>query len=253
MDLVSGYADSDEEELEEGNKSYENNITISKSVNNNFKTIDNTDNKSIHQSSKNITVVGSNNISTKRIKKLDISFLPLEIQAALMNGDSMKDSDDEVDDKKRYHYPQVTKQPSIQDANSSQLLSLLPPPKLPSNNSKQDIENNIPNTDKPIIINQAIQYNDNENEDFSSFKEDNDDADTKNPVVVNKVKDNSVKSSFSFGYTSTEIVRTNEDGNSSIDNKVVNIHKKDTLAKKDILPWFQTEKKPLVEVYISYV
>lgn len=81
--------------------------------------------------------VNSNNGSSqtagqRKVKRLDISILPPEIQAALARGDSIRDSDDEDEPK----INNVSNKPSEHNKTEtkSKLLGMLPPPK-----SKEDI------------------------------------------------------------------------------------------------------------------
>lgn len=147
----------------------------------------------------------------RKVKRLDISFLPTEIQAALTRGDSTNDSDDEGVGLGVQSLRSVSKDiPGGSNSGSkSKLLGMLPAPK-----SKDDTKP----TEVPV-----------------------------KPIVNHTDEQPASKSSFVFGFTSTSTSRTAKASNEGNFNAGIG---EDTTApvksdeESDIqqLPWMQSIK-----------
>jgi hypothetical protein len=91
----------------------------------------------------NVGTETSRTVSTKKRRKLDLSFLPSEIVNALTRGDSTKDSDDEGEIGQKCK-PNKSEPTSI---SQCKLLSLLPPP---ATSTKQSDFNSIFDSDVSV-------------------------------------------------------------------------------------------------------
>lgn len=166
-------------------------------------------------SSSKTSVIGQQ----KKVKKLDISFLPPEIQAALARGDSTRDSDDDEPGPIN-----VTKSSSVNKASgkpldeaSCKLLGMLPAPKghdVESTGSSSGAVTTIPVVPPSVATKETTT--------------------TAKPAAP--------KSSFSFGYCSTETVRSGQGKTSSVSVSV------ESKPEVPVMPWFQDIQKPIEAV-----
>lgn len=159
----------------------------------------------------------------KKVKRLDITFLPPEIQAALARGDSTKDSDDEDDGIARFSGSFKASAQPITDASSA-LLGMLPAPK---GKDTDALANKPVMKTRPAGIPASVKSA----------------AGEEGPA-----KTSAPKSAFSFGYTTVEKTKTvaSKAGNSSaaasvaapVANKKQNVEEEE---KSTVLPWFQEQ------------
>jgi len=168
----------------------------------------------------------SGGVVQKKVKKLDISFLPAEIQAALARGDSTRDSDDDeagpVTSTTQTKVSKSANKPV--DAASSLLLGMLPAPKVYETDKPAPSSSSGGNTKAPaapLVPNAA----------------------TKGPPAVKPTPAAAAhKSTFSFGYSSTETVRTGQGKTGSVTVSV------DSKPDVPVMPWFQDIQKPIEAV-----
>lgn len=157
----------------------------------------------------------------KKVKKLDISFLPPEIQAALARGDSTRDSDD--DDEPR---PTIANKASASKTNnkpldeaSCKLLGMLPAPKGHETESSDNSsgQTKIAAKAAPLVSTSAAPKD----------------------AAAAAAKPAAPKSAFSFGYSSTETVRTSQGKTGSVSVSV------ESKQEVPVMPWFQDIQKPI--------
>lgn len=163
----------------------------------------------------------------RKVKRLDISFLPPEIQAALARGDSTNDSDDDVESSgTRSHsagVPKLSADSGNGNDNKSKLLGMLPAPK-----AKE--EPKLVSTEKKETV----------------------------PATANSkaaVEGAAPKSAFVFGFTSTATSRVTK--KTAVEDIAtqgkVNTSTADADSDNDnetpVLPWMQSSKtKAVAEV-----
>ena len=159
----------------------------------------------------------------KKVKKLDISFLPPEIQAALARGDSTRDSDDDETGPVNVAKTSVNKASSKPlDEASCKLLGMLPTPKghdVESTGSSSGAGASNKVTAAPLVPTSV--------------------ATTETATTA---KSAAPKSAFSFGYSSTETVRSGQGKTSSVS---VSVESKPDVP---VMPWFQDIQKPIEAV-----
>jgi len=164
----------------------------------------------------------------KKVKKLDISFLPPEIQAALARGDSTRDSDDDEPG------PVIVTKSSVNKANSKpldeascKLLGMLPAPKsydVESTGSSLGAGANSAAATAPLVPTSVT---------------------TKETATT--AQSAAPKNAFSFGYSSTETVRTGQGKTSSVS---VSVESKPDVP---VMPWFQDIQKPIEAVSANFL
>jgi len=218
-------------------------------------------NRSIHTisaptttSSSVLSVSASSTVTVdKKRKKFDISILPIEIQHALARGDTLKDSDDDEEVtkvtatstlsrevKKKHSDPSNNSSSSSRSSSSSSssscpLLSLLPNPKIKNNVevSKLDLKSTSSLSSQPVkgpIVHTDETYlygNDDDGDD-----DDDDKYKVKRSGITSDISTttkHSSKSTFSFGYVTTEETRIDKNGTSSVSNSL------DSSGQKDLL------------------
>ena len=220
-------------------------ITTS-SVNRSISTISAPTSSSVQSVSASSTVT----VDKKR-KKFDISILPIEIQHALARGDTLKDSDDDDDEVtkvietstlsrevKKKHSDQSSSSSSSSRSRSSSsscpLLSLLPNPKIKNNVEvgKVDLKSTSSLPSQPVkgpIVHRDGTY-------LYGNDDDDDDDDDKYKVKrsgitsdISTTTKQSSKSTFSFGYITTEETRIDKNGTSSVSNSLDSSDQKDLL------------------------
>lgn len=174
-------------------------------------------------SSTSSTAVGQQ----KKVKRLDISFLPPEIQAALARGDSTRDSDDDEPGPviQKSNVSKSINKPL--DETSCKLLGMLPAPK------GHEMESTGISTGKAVTNNIAKAT----------------------PMVPASVttkettttaKPAASKSAFNFSYSSTETVRTGQGKTGSVSVSV------ESKPEVPVMPWFQDIQKPIEAVSEVY-
>lgn len=161
----------------------------------------------------------------KKIKKLDITFLPPEIQAALARGDSTRDSDDEDDINVSHSATTKTNnQPAAENPLSSLLLGMLPAPKSKEESYNTSTTSRIQVGNVPTSSNSVDQAS----------------SSTKAPAP---------KSAFSFGYTTVEKKKvgtvksdqTTASDSTSTKSSFVDVDTGEKAAP--VLPWFTEEPR----------
>jgi hypothetical protein len=182
----------------------------------------------------------------KKRKKFDISILPIEIQHALARGDTLKDSDDDEEvtkviatstlnrEVKKKHSDQISN--SSSSSSSCPLLSLLPNPKIKNNVevskldlkstsslSSQPVKGSIVHTDETYLYGNDDDDDDDDDDDKYKVKRSGITSD------ISTTTKQSLKSTFSFGYITTEETRIDKNGTSSVSNSL------DSSGQKDLL------------------
>jgi len=183
----------------------------------------------------------------KKRKKFDISILPIEIQHALARGDTLKDSDDDDEEVTKVIETstlsrEVKKKHSDQSSSSSSsssscpLLSLLPNPKIKNNVEvgKVDLKSTSSLPSQPVkgsIVHRDETYLYG-NDDHDDDDDDDDKYKVKRSGITSDISTTtkqSSKSTFSFGYITTEETRIDKNGTSSVSNSL------DSSGQKDLL------------------
>ena len=181
----------------------------------------------------------------KKRKKFDISILPIEIQHALARGDTLKDSDDDEEvtkviatstlsrEVKKKHSDQISNS-SSSSSSSCPLLSLLPNPKIKNNVevSKLDLKSTSSLSSQPVkgpIVHtdETYLYG---NDDHDDDDDDDDKYKVKRSGITSDISTTtkqSSKSTFSFGYITTEETRIDKNGTSSVSNSLDSSGQKD--------------------------
>jgi hypothetical protein len=152
MNFLGGYGSDSDDDIAKSVKSpiITKNIPINdKNIPMNDKTISNVSTKTNNSSTNNINKSSiNNNNNIKKVKKLDISILPADIQAALLNNDSKLDSDSDDDNN---NIKIIRKNNNTSNNKGNVLLNLLPKP----NGDNLFIKNSLnkPSTSSSIISN----------------------------------------------------------------------------------------------------
>jgi hypothetical protein len=167
----------------------------------------------------------------RKVKRLDISFLPPEIQAALTRGDSTRDSDDdEGESTSKASSRGVARPADAAGDTKSKLLGMLPAPKV-----REESNDMRPKQSNPA------------NSDSSS-------------ATKPKEAAPAPKSKFVFGFSSTETTRkavTNEkEGSAVTASQVAHTAVAEDNDEDDgiaALPWLQESKQKAVATKVSHV
>jgi len=285
MDLVTGYGDSDSEgEYIDSTiiKGYEGKSSMNKNGNTvnkqqhtvvDFnKVVTGISNSTKILDPTTAAVSTSTTVAAKKRKKFDISILPIEIQHALTRGDTLKDSDDEDDGISTIKLiPPVNLISEVkkhnhggsQQSNSCSLLSLLPNPKTKNNIEvdKRDIKTTT--TSPPVKIpvpdkDCSHLYGIDDYDDYDGHGDKNK-LETGRKVTSDLPTKQS-KSTFSFGYTTTEEIRIDKTGVSvvvaapsdSVESSDQNLHDittndgstmRSNKSKSGVSPWFHSDSK----------
>lgn len=236
-----------------------------------------------------VSVASSSTVTAaKKRKKFDISILPIEIQHALTRGDTLKDSDDDDEEnttdnkvigtatlntegKKKHSSDGGSHQSS--SGSSCPLLSLLPNPKTKNNVEvgKRDLKStsSLSLSSQPVkgpvvVSDKTYLYGNDDNDDGYDNDHHYHEYKVKTSDITSDVSATTKqsKSTFSFGYVTTEETRIDKNGTgaSSVSNSLNSSGQQDDDddgddnakdwstkrvkgSKSGVTPWFHADSK----------